>query len=114
MGKLTTHVLDIYHGQPAAYMGITLWRINNDERTKLVSVQTNDDGRCAAPLLQNDAMQIGEYELVFNVRDYFIGKEVASPFLNHVPIRFTIFDVTSHYHVPLLVSPWAYNTYRGS
>lgn len=113
MGKLTTHVLDIFHGQPAAKMTIELWQIT-PERKLILTVQTNNDGRCDAPLLSGDAMQIGEYELVFQVRDYFEAQEVKSPFLSQIPIRFSIFDADAHYHVPLLVSPWAYNTYRGS
>lgn len=116
MGKLTTHVLDIYHGHPAGGMTIELWRLG-DSREQLFTVQTNADGRCDAPLLNDDTITVGEYELVFHVREYFQGianADDASPFLNHVPIRFTIFDADAHYHVPLLVSPWAYNTYRGS
>ena len=113
MGKLTTHVLDIFHGQPADNMTIELWRVT-PERQHILTIQTNHDGRCDAPLLLGDAMQAGEYELLFHVRDYFEAKEVDSRFLNQVPIRFAIFDADAHYHVPLLVSPWAYNTYRGS
>ena len=112
-GKLTTHVLDIYHGNPAANMTIELWRIG-DSQEHILTVKTNDDGRCDAPLLDSDSIQAGEYELVFHVRPYFEGRGVESPFLNHVPIRFTIFDEDAHYHVPLLASPWSYNTYRGS
>ena len=113
MGRLTTHVLDIYHGKPAAEMTIELWRLG-ESPIQILSVQSNDDGRCDAPLLNEQTIQLGEYELLFHVRAYFKGKEVESPFLNIVPIRFSIFDVDAHYHVPLLVSPWAYNTYRGS
>jgi len=113
MGKLTTHVLDVYHGNPAAKMTIELWRIS-ETREQVLTVVTNDDGRCDAPLLDENSIEAGEYELVFHVRPYFEGKEVDSPFLNTVPIRFTIFDASKHYHVPLLVSPWSYNTYRGS
>lgn len=113
MGKLTTHVLDIFHGQPAAKMTIELWRIT-PERKHLRTIQTNNDGRSDEPLLSDETMQRGEYELIFHVRDYFKASEVESPFLNQIPIRFSIFDTDVHYHVPLLVSPWAYNTYRGS
>lgn len=121
-GKLTTHVLDIFHGKPAANLTIELWRLSgglNDDGTSrehLLTVQTNNDGRVSAPLLADDALKAGEYELVFHVRAYFEGlaDTGASPFLNTVPIRFTVFDAGQHYHVPLLVSPWAYSTYRGS
>lgn len=113
MGKLTTHVLDIYHGHPAAGMTIELWRLG-ESRDRLLTVETNDDGRCDAPLLSDDTIAAGEYELVFYVRPYFEAKGGASPFLNAVPIRFTIFAEDEHYHVPLLISPWAFQTYRGS
>jgi 5-hydroxyisourate hydrolase len=119
MGKLTTHVLDIMHGHPAARMSIDLYRLSTDgaAREHLMTVQTNDDGRVSSPLLADDALIAGEYELVFHVRAYFethLPDNSASPFLNVVPVRFTIFDPVQHYHVPLLVSPWAYSTYRGS
>ncbi|NOK86202.1 MAG: hydroxyisourate hydrolase [Chloroflexi bacterium AL-W] len=117
MGKLTTHVLDVYHGRPAADMQIDLWRIHTVEREHVLTVQTNNDGRCDAPLLADDALIIGEYELIFHVRGYFqtqMQTDDASPFLNQVPVRFTVFDAAGHYHVPLLVSPWSYSTYRGS
>lgn len=116
MGKLTTHVLDIYHGRPAANMTIVLASVAV-EYIKLLTIQTNSDGRCDAPLLEGRNLQQGdEFELLFFVRDYYaqLSPPVESPFLNRVPIRFTVFDETAHYHVPLLVSPWAYSTYRGS
>lgn len=117
MGKLTTHVLDIYHGKPAAHMTISLSHVVDETRTHILTVQTNADGRCDAPLLEDHAFEEGEYELTFHVRAYFEhfpGGEVNSPFLTVVPIRFNVYDATQHYHVPLLVSPWSYNTYRGS
>ncbi len=118
MGKLTTHVLDTYHGRPAAGVSIELWRIAEDgARTHLQTIQTNTDGRADAPLLSGDTLLAGEYELVFYVRAYFqaaLGQPESSPFLNVVPVRFTIFDVAQNYHVPLVTSPWAYSTYRGS
>ncbi len=115
MGRLTTHVLDTFHGGPAARITIELWRLDEDgTRAPLATIITNDDGRADAPLLEGSALVTGEYELLFFVRDYFQTKGVAAPFLNVVPVRFTIFDVAQHYHVPLLVSPWAYSTYRGS
>ncbi len=116
-GRLTTHVLDTAHGRPAADMGIELFSLEGEVRTLLVSTKTNDDGRCDAPLLSGESMAAGVYELVFQVGDYFaaLGVEATSPaFLDSVPVRFGIGDVDAHYHVPLLVAPFAYSTYRGS
>ena len=104
--KLSTHVLDTTRGKPAAGMTITLSRGG----TLLKTVKTNSDGRTDAPLLAASEMVTGEYELVFHVGDYFGVRE----FLDRVPVRFTIIDATASYHVPLLCSPWAYSTYRGS
>lgn len=115
MGKLTTHVLDTYSGVPAANLTVELWRLHEDnKRSLLKSIQTNADGRADQPLLEGDALKTGEYELVFYVRVYFALKNVQAPFLNRVPVRFTIFDANLNYHVPLLTSPWSYSTYRGS
>lgn len=115
MGRLTTHVLDTYHGRPAAGMAVELWRLGADDaREQVAALTTNDDGRAPAPLLAGEAMQPGEYELRFAVRAYFAGLGVVSPFLHVVPVCFTLYDADQHYHVPLLVSPWAYSTYRGS
>lgn len=115
MGKLTTHVLDTYSGVPAANLTIQLWRFADDgSRTQVTTIQTNGDGRSPMPLLDTATIMTGEYELVFFVREYFAAQGIQTPFLNHVPVRFTIFDATQNYHVPLLVSPWAYSTYRGS
>ena len=115
MGKLTTHVLDTYHGLPAKTMQIHLFHIAEDEtRTLVKTLHTNDDGRIDVPVLQGEEMLVGDYELTFVVRAYFATKGVESPFLNSVPVRFTVYDADKHYHVPLLVSPWAYSTYRGS
>jgi 5-hydroxyisourate hydrolase len=103
---LTTHVLDVANGRPAAGVAVELWR--DGER---VSAQTtNADGRCDAPLVAEGALQEGEYELRFAVGAYF--GEAA--FLDVVPVRFTVGDAAQKYHVPLLVSPWSYSTYRGS
>lgn len=113
MGKLTTHVLDTVQGGPAAGLKIELWRLDGG-RALISTIATNADGRGDSPLLDGDAMRAGEYELVFFVRDYFFARGVASPFLNAVPVRFTIFDTAQNYHVPLLASPWAFSTYRGS
>jgi len=113
MGKLTTHVLDTVHGGPAAGVRIELWRLDGG-RALIGSIVTNADGRGDKPLLEGEALLAGEYELVFFVREYFAGRGVASPFLNAVPVRFTVFDAAQNYHVPLLASPWAFSTYRGS
>lgn len=111
-GKLSTHVLDLTLGRPAAGMRIELWR-QGLEPTLLKSVTTNADGRTDTPLLAAEELEPGGYELVFFVADYFIARGVDSPFLDRVPIRFQI-SAVAPYHVPLLVTPWAYSTYRGS
>jgi 5-hydroxyisourate hydrolase/2-oxo-4-hydroxy-4-carboxy-5-ureidoimidazoline decarboxylase len=109
MGKLSTHVLDLFHGRPAAGLRIDL-RFGAAGSPVLASVLTNADGRTEAPLLADAALTAGEYELTFHVGDYF-GQ---ATFLNTVPIRFVVTDPTMSYHVPLLCTPWAYSTYRGS
>ncbi|MFD1436289.1 hydroxyisourate hydrolase [Kroppenstedtia eburnea] len=117
-GKLTTHVLDLYHGRPAKEMQIELWyKDPGGSRNPIHRVQTNDDGRVDRPLLAENEMKPGVYELVFDVAAYFLAQKVeltTPPFLDRVPIRFGIDNTDSHYHVPLLVTPWAYSTYRGS
>jgi 5-hydroxyisourate hydrolase len=117
-GRLTTHVLDTASGRPAAGIEIELWRLvtEPDEWELIATVTTNADGRTDEPLLCEDAFVAGTYELFFAAGDYFKGQpDVSSPpFLNRVPVRFTITDPNQHYHVPLLLSPWAYSTYRGS
>ena len=116
MGQLTTHVLDTYHGVPAAGVDVRLTRMGTSPQD-LASTRTNAQGRCDAPLLAGDAMQAGEYELAFDIAAYFRGKGVAlaqPPFLSTVVIRIGIADAAAHYHVPLLASPWSYSTYRGS
>ncbi len=116
MGQLTTHVLDTASGKPAAGMQIDLFRLG-DKTTPLVSRLTNADGRCDAPLLSGTAFARGKYELVFHAGDYFASTGVALPeprFLDQVVIHFGVSDETQHYHVPLLISPFAYSTYRGS
>ncbi|MCH6266847.1 MULTISPECIES: hydroxyisourate hydrolase [Neobacillus] len=115
-GKLTTHVLDISKGLPAKNLKIELWRLG-PERSLIKIVSTNSDGRVDAPLLAEGQVESGEYELVFYVADYFREQSVGvgeTPFLDKVPIRFGIADTNSHYHVPLLVAPGGYSTYRGS
>ncbi|MGG1943365.1 hydroxyisourate hydrolase [Trinickia sp. NRRL B-1857] len=117
MGKLTTHVLDTAHGRPGAGIAIDLYKLDGDARSLIKRTLTNDDGRCDQPLLEGDALSAGEYELVFHAGDYFAAAGVHVPqprFVDRVVLRFGIADATAHYHVPLLVSPWAYSTYRGS
>ena len=117
MSRLTTHVLDTAHGKPGQDVEIALYKIVDNQRHHLLSTKTNTDGRCDAPLLEGEALVAGEYELVFHAGDYFaaIGVKVPEPrFVDRVVLRFGIADAASHYHVPLLVSPWAYSTYRGS
>lgn len=115
-GFLTTHVLDTAHGRPAAGMRLELFRIEGDERVALKSAVTNEDGRTDEPLLNRDELEPGVYEIFFDVGAYFAGEPGVPepPFLDRVPIRFGIADPESHYHVPLLASPWSYSTYRGS
>lgn len=113
MSGLTTHVLDTAHGRPAAGLEIELARIENGERRVIKTVRTNDDGRNDEPLLTEGEFEVGEYELVFSVGAYF-GEGGEPPFLDQVPVRFGVSDPGSHYHVPLLVSPWSYSIYRGS
>ena len=119
MGRLTTHVLDTAQGRPAANLEMSLWVLGvaEGERRLLKVARTNADGRLDAPLLEGAACASGRYELIFAVGAYFAGQGVATatpPFLDEVPVRFGIADPEGHYHVPLLVSPWAYSTYRGS
>ena len=106
-GRLTTHVLDTAHGRPAAGVRIELARVDGDARTPLKTVVTNDDGRTDEPLLSS--LETGTYELTFAVGEHF-----GEGLYDEVPIRFRIEDADAHYHVPLLVSPWSYSTYRGS
>lgn len=113
-GKLSTHVLDLTAGRPAPGMKIELWRRGAGAPALLKTVTTNADGRTDAPLLAGDEVVAGGYELVFFAKDYFAARGVACEFLSEVPIRFAIADASAGYHVPLLVTPWAYSTYRGS
>ena len=106
--SLTTHVLDTMRGRPAAGITIELWSV--DQSKMLKSVRTNADGRTDSPLLSGEEMSAGTYELVFFVGDYFGERK----FLDRVPVRFIVSDASAKYHVPLLVSPWSYSTYRGS
>ena len=108
MNSLTTDVLDTMRGIPAAGMKIELW--SRDQSKLLKTVETNADGRTDAPLLTGSDIKAGNYELIFFVGDYFGERR----FLDRVPVRFVISDAAAKYHVPLLVSPWAYSTYRGN
>jgi 5-hydroxyisourate hydrolase len=115
--KLSTHVLDTAHGCPAQGMKIELWSLDGDDRTLVTTAKTNADGRTDQPLLSADEIRPGQYEIIFFVGDYFVAKGTPLPktrFLDKVPVRFGIADVGTGYHVPLLCSPWAYSTYRGS
>jgi 5-hydroxyisourate hydrolase len=116
MGKLTTHVLNIAAGIPAAGVRIELRRLDNG--TALIGAsQTAADGRCPAPLLEGAALRVGRYSLTFFVAAYFRSLGVAlrePPFLDAVVIDFGISDPAQNHHIPLLVSPWSYSTYRGS
>lgn len=115
MGKLTTHILDTAHGRPAAGVLIELRR--DPAQAPILSVRSNGDGRCDRPLLEGAAFTAGEYELLFHIGAYFrkLGVEQSDPpFLDRVSLRFGIASPDQHYHVPLLVSPWSYSTYRGS
>ena len=116
MTKLTTHVLDIYSGKPGKGIKVELYFVSGENKTKLKSITLNDDGRSDKPLVEQDQFKEGKYELVFFVGDYFknITKNNDLKFLDDVVIRFGISNSKEHYHVPLLVSPWSYSTYRGS
>lgn len=117
MGKLTTHVLDTAQGKAAAGMKIEFFERDGAAWTLLKTLHTNADGRTGEPLLANEAMRAGQYQLIFHVADYFRRNDVKLPtpaFIDQVPLQFGIADARAHYHVPLLCSPWAYSTYRGS
>ena len=116
MTKLTTHVLDIYSGKPGNGIKVDLYYVENNKKEKLNSVILNNDGRTDKALIEGANFKEGKYELVFFVGDYFkkITETSKIPFLDDVIIKFGISNTTQHYHVPLLVSPWSYSTYRGS
>ncbi|MEM6716985.1 MAG: hydroxyisourate hydrolase [Cyanobacteria bacterium P01_C01_bin.147] len=118
-GKLTTHVLDTANGCPAAAMRVELHFINPETQQPILLKETctNADGRTETPMLTEAEFKIGQYELIFGVEDYFRQQGMALPepaFLGAVTLQFGIADAAAHYHVPLLVSPWSYSTYRGS
>ena len=115
MGRLTTHILDTAGGRPADQVAIRLFSLDGP-RVLLTSTVSNDDGRTDGPLLDDSALSAGTYELEFDIGEYFARREVQlaePPFLGTVVLRFSIAS-DEHYHVPLLVSPWSYSTYRGS
>ncbi|WP_218639662.1 hydroxyisourate hydrolase [Paenibacillus sp. FSL R7-0337] len=126
-GRLSTHVLDLSQGKPAAGLSLQLWRMDNGGPVLLREALTNEDGRLDAPLLAGEEMLAGSYELLFMAGDYFRGTQAGAgepeteeeagavvPFLDQIPIRFNMPDPSAHYHVPLLVAPGGYSTYRGS
>jgi 5-hydroxyisourate hydrolase len=118
MARLSTHVLDTAHGRPAAGLDLELYRLGSaGERTFITAARTNADGRTDQPLLSGETIPVGLYELVFHVAAYFKAQGVSRPdppVLDEVPIRFGIAEAQGHYHVPLLISPYGYSTYRGS
>lgn len=111
--KLSTHVLDLTIGGPAVGMEIELWSLT-ETPTQLKVVITNADGRTDGPLLTGDDLRAGDYQLVFKIRDYFATRGVKATFFVYAAVFFRVEDPNASYHVPLLVTPWAYNTYRGS
>lgn len=116
-GRITTHVLDTARGKPAAGVRITLYRISGQSHSKIAETVTNADGRTDAPMLAGDKLTAGCYELVFAAGEYLRASGQAAAgviFLDEIPIRFGVPDAGQHYHVPLLISPFAYSTYRGS
>lgn len=113
-GYLTTHILDTAKGCPANNVKIDLYRLEGEQRDHLASKVTNEDGRTDGPILPKEKFSVGSYELVFQIGDYFGDSGSKPAFIDIVPIRFGISDGDAHYHVPLLVSPFSYSTYRGS
>lgn len=117
MGKLTTHVLDAAHGCPGSSIKVELYRVEGQSLVLIGDAVTNSDGRCDAPLLQGEEYRSGVYQLQFHAGDYYRARGTALPepaFLDVVVLRFGIDEGQEHYHVPLLVSPYSYSTYRGS
>jgi 5-hydroxyisourate hydrolase len=117
MGKLSTHVLDTTRGKPGAGVKVELFRVADGQKSLLKTELTNADGRCDQPLLEGPEVVSGRYELVFHAGDYFAAQGVAMSeprFIDQVTIAFGIADPAQNYHVPLVVTPWSYSTYRGS
>ena len=116
MAKLSTHVLDTMHGLPAKGVQLELYALT-PERKLIKKLKTNADGRTDKLLLKEEEMEVGQYEIIFHTQKYFKSMKVKledETFLDDVPIRFSITDKEASYHVPLLVSPWSYSTYKGS
>lgn len=118
-GYLTTHVLDTARGLPASGIEILLYRVSGNSHKKITTMVTNEDGRTDTPILPKGNFKTGQYELIFKAGDYLranglVEEGAENLFLDQVPIRFGVDDDTSHYHVPLLISPYGYSTYRGS
>ena len=117
-GRLSTHVLDTHSGKPAAGIAVMLTELSDMGESRIVArALTNDDGRTDQPLIHGRPLPIGRYELAFSVADYFARRGVPMtdpPFLDHIPLRFSIAEPEGHLHVPLLVTPWSFATYRGS
>lgn len=117
MGYVTTHVLDTAKGCPGNGVNIDVYRYTDGQHHLIKTVTTNDDGRCDNPILEGGDLVEGEYELVFHAGEYLVNQGIngkGPAFLNRIPIRFGVNDASQHYHVPLLLSPYAYSTYRGS
>lgn len=117
MGRLSTHVLDTAHGCPAAGLQVRLYRLDGEQATLVKQVTLNADGRADGPLLEGAGMAVGTWRLSFDAAAYFAARGVAlpqPPFVGVVHLDFGIADSNGHYHVPLLVSPWSWSTYRGS
>lgn len=117
MARLSTHVLDTASGRPADGLFLQLFRLDGAQRTLIREARTNADGRTDRALLSGDTIPVGTYELLFHAGDYFRSHGTPlpdPPFLDQIPIRFALADTDGHYHIPLLLSPWSYSTYRGS
>ncbi len=117
MGKISTHVLDTANGRPAAGVPVELHRLDGGNWVEVTRVVTNADGRTDRPILDGTDFRTGTYMLTFKVGDYFAARgsgATTPPFLDSVPIRFTLTEENGNYHIPLLVTPWSYSTYRGS
>lgn len=117
MGKLSTHVLDTSQGKPGRGVSLQLFAVSEHGKTLLKTDVTNADGRCNTPLLEGEAFVAGRYELVFDAAAYFAAQGVTlpePPFLSQITLAFGVADASQNYHVPLVMSPWSYSTYRGS